>query len=233
VPLVGVQRCPPLASRVLLIGDLASPLPPGAAIGEAHCAPVPTCHPCLKGKPISAPRLGCGRVSTIRWSITGRHTPRSCTGQAYDAAFQAGLMSPATLSAVAGSVQNHATPQELQLVPVGYAQSSPSQRRLPSGAPALISTTVQGTEGAVRQFISVVSKTIPTAISTAPATCHKARPRLPTTKDGLPRRSARVAAQGRQTGDSSTERAHAEVARYKKMMTSSRATSRWQKLSFE
>jgi hypothetical protein len=154
VPLVGVQRCPPLASRVLLIGDLASPLPPGEAIGEAHCAPVPTCHPCLKGKPISAPRLGCGRVSTIRWSITGRHTPRSCTGQAYDAAFQAGLMSPATLSAVAGSVQNHATPQELQLVPVGYAQSSPSQRRLPSGAPALISCkALKGLCGSLFQLL--------------------------------------------------------------------------------
>jgi hypothetical protein len=50
------------------------------------------------------------------------------------------------------------------------------------------------TEGAVRQFISAVSKALPVVIAMAAA---QRKQKLPDTTDGLPRRSARVAAQGR------------------------------------
>jgi hypothetical protein len=53
------------------------------------------------------------------------------------------------------------------------------------------------TEGAVRRFISTVSKAIPAVVSMASATHRRAKLKLPYIVDGPPHRSARVATQGR------------------------------------
>jgi hypothetical protein len=59
-----------------------------------------------------------------------------------------------------------------------------------------IAMSTQDAEGAVRHFISVVSKSVPAMISAAPATRRRAKRILPATNDGLPRCSTRIATQG-------------------------------------
>jgi hypothetical protein len=75
-------------------------------------------------------------------------------------------------------------------MPDSTPMSSPrpaSLQRHASPAAAVVATAASlDTAGVVRRFISAVSKTIPAAISTAPAPRSKDKPRPPATEDGLP-----------------------------------------------
>jgi hypothetical protein len=93
--------------------------------------------------------------------------------------------SPAESPGVAVSTPNHAD----QHLPGEGRDRSP-------GCANPVGLQAQDVEGAVCQFITAVRKVTPAAVSEAPATRRRAKPRVPNTEDGLPRRSARVSAQG-------------------------------------